>query len=336
MIKSEPVLLIQGACLNPHSLTPWIPKLSRRNTSLLSEMLNIADKYGIPSGQNIVLPFVTEDWPTSITGWDASEKRIYELFKPIQANNQTSPDTVVLDDLLPDPAELIQFALFHREHFDLGEDFDDHTINYPTFICAAFYHLSRLPPYADMQEEPCLINEDDQDDGVRTARRALLRKTDHHLLATGTDALRQETARIAFEEFPAETKRALKDQGREHRAVMTWWSTVGVPRLLGPVYQRDVLRSLFDLKTALQGSTVDEAVGELVKAKPGDRYAEEGPEEEEERGKYIREETEALFGQTTEGVRKKLGIWLAEERERIWKDLATSFSLGKFYSCHLH
>lgn len=322
-----------------YDLASYFPSLSRRNTRLLSQLLDIADKYALSDPHRLVLPFLSRDWPESLAGWDALEQSIEPIFTAIREARTGSNDVSefqTLDDRLPDPAEAIALAVRHRNHLGLDLGLGSNLLvaqPYPKFLHSAFYHLSRLPPYADPEEEPLLITEDDHDDGIRTARRSLLGRQDFQLLLSGIDALRSQAASIAFKTFPNEAR--IKSKGLEADAMLRWWSKVGATRLLGEDYQRDILRSLHVLDVALGRPSKDGATAELKMYRAGDRCADVEQAISQAWERVIDDETTALYNGTRQEYRKQLSSWLGEQRVIMWDSLPQYFNLARFYDTRL-
>ncbi|RDB30255.1 hypothetical protein Hypma_007301 [Hypsizygus marmoreus] len=289
--EEKPFTLFLHA-LYDHDLDPYIPKLSRKTTNIISHVLDIVDKYNVSQSamRAKFLPYMNRDWPATLAEWDANEAYIRELKISLEAEQEEPQE---LDDRLPEPACTIRFAYTYA----LSEAAIQHI---PEYIPAAFYHLSRLPPFADTKS-PTLNGGDFWDiDGLRTANRSLLRHRDMMCLLHGMNRLRLEAARIAFEGFFEEADGDNFASGTEKAAMTNWWRKVGIQRLLGPHDMPDLIGFLKLLIDALGKDTSSEV------------------------SNLLRKETSAEY-------RQRMQTYLTKEREEIWNALGYHFSLYAFF-----
>ncbi|KAG5641883.1 hypothetical protein DXG03_004003 [Asterophora parasitica] len=275
--------------LYDHDLDHYIPKLARGTTNLISRTLDLVDKYSVLQAPMYakLIPYITRDWPSTLEDWDANEENILQLKVKFEE------DPEALDQQLPEPASVIRFAY----QYALSEKA---TQQIPEYLPAAFYHLSRLPPYAD-DGDPTLNAGDYWDvEGLRTAKRSLLRHQDMICLLHGMDELRLVAARIAVTEFldRADEEEALE---QERCAMQNWWRKVGVAKLLGPHAMPDVLAQCKHLINSLEDGSTEA-------------------------------ESEALRQATSRQYRERMQKYLGDMREEIWNSLAINkFSLYAFF-----
>ncbi|KAJ7597500.1 hypothetical protein C8J56DRAFT_1041682 [Mycena floridula] len=319
-------------------LTSYFDQIApRRTIGVVSGVLDIADKYTVEFDVlSVLMPFILRDWADSLSSWDQVEQKIHPLFLDIKEKRTNEPEDdgelPTLDALLPDPAEAIDFAVRYTKHLA--------PYHHPPFLAAAFYHLSRLSPDADPEEQPSLINEDDHDDGVRTAKRSLLRPRDMISLMSGIDSLHNKAASIAVEGFPHHAQNPERPgkhwdfpdtlfpaSQQELQGMLRWWTSVGVERLLGPG-RRDILRSLKDLIVALEFETG--GIATLNTRRAGDYNADVSVEETEASETKIREETELLYRSTSPEYREAMRLYLVSEREQVWPALDKHFQIFRW------
>ena len=320
-------------------MTKYFAILERRTLKILSDALDIADKYLLtdPDIFSAVLPVILHDWPETLQGWDAAEKHIHSLFIAV-AESQGSGPTEALDKLLPDPAEAIALAVKHKWYTRAARDRRPGMP--PSFLPAAFYHLSRVYPWADPEDESGMMNEDDYHDGVRTARRSLLRRRDLTVhLSNGAYHLRSQAAGIAFPDYSGNDHVVLRPGKRwelskytagseENEGMHRWWAQIAVERLVG-LNRMDVLRSLRELIVAL--TDPNEGVEELTTKKAGDRNADVPEETDKEMKEMLTEEMRLLYQSTSSEYREAMKQWLLQEREDVWNNLMHNFSLARWF-----
>ncbi|KAG5638241.1 hypothetical protein H0H81_001115 [Sphagnurus paluster] len=244
-----------------HELAPYIPFLSRNTISLISRTLDLADKYNIevPPLHAKLIPFIQRDWPDTLVAWDAMETHIAALEAQLQEDLRNpayrqDPDTIdVLDTILPEPASVIRFSTDYKP---------EQARAISSYIPAALYHLARLPPYIDV-DDPTMNGGVywDFDEIVRSAKRGLLTRTQLMCLMIGIDALRLNSARFAFKEFPTAVAEDEVASEAEKTVIRKWWMEVGIEKMVGPYEMPDPLARMRELIEELRTSTELEGAG---------------------------------------------------------------------------
>ena len=254
--------------------------------------MDLADKYDV-SPINLrakLLHLVERDWPSTLVEWDANEAQIRCLSQELDKTNELHP----LDDRLPDPTHAIRFAHTYALSAKSIQKI-------PSYIPAAFYHLGRLPPFAD-RDDITLSSADFVDgiDGLRTAQRSLLSHQDMMCLLNGIYNIRLEAARIAFVGFIEEATNFASAEETEKETMITWWRKVGMEMIVGPE-RLDILSDLKALADLLGTAELN------------------GPEM-----RLLCQGTKVVY-------RDAMRAYLMKERETQWKLLDHHFTLYSFF-----
>lgn len=256
---------------------------------LISGVMDLVDKYNVSQTEMRAkfFPFIEQDWPTTLAAWDENELFIHRLKEELEQSSQLE----MLDEKLPEPASILRFAHAYTLKAQTVQEV-------PSYIPAAMYHLSRLPPYADPDDME--RHGHDNEDGMRTAKRTFLSHQDFVCLHHGIYNLHHAASHIAFVGFPREAEKFAGIPATEKKAMELWWRSVGMKSLLGPD-RMDLLAELKDLMEAL--------------------------EERETNDRDV-----AILRQgTNKPYRNAMRGYLKRERENLWKSLAEHFSLNAFF-----
>ncbi|KAG5339829.1 hypothetical protein C0989_003398 [Termitomyces sp. Mn162] len=286
--EQETFALFLHALYN-HDLDSYIPQYQRNTTKLIARTLDVSNKYGVAANPMLdkFTPYINRDWPDTLAGWDAVEEYADQLRKRLEEAKEDPGG----NDQLPEPASAIRFAYLYAPSESTMEEI-------PKYLPAAFYHLARLPPEADVDATARGFWDVE---GGRSAIFSLLRHQDMMCLYNGIYNIRNTAAEIAFKDFQ-EAAQGDEAAESEKTAMLEWWKLFAIQRLVGPNELLDPLAELKRLVDLLgEGSQLQEPESIVLRERAGAAY------------------------------RKRMQKWLQKQREDIWKDLPRKFSLFEFF-----